>query len=444
MTPNADLLIILGEQNGSGQTGWAALTAKDDQTEVVLMLLPGTVESELVHIHSGVCGNDTLGGVVHGLSNIAGGASATTVDATLTSLRAGNFAINSHKMGEPAVYTTCGNIPTEADAITIALDEQNASGQSGRATLTARGNQTEVVLNIAPGAVESELVHIHSGVCGNDTLGGVVHGLSNIAGGASMTAVDATLASLRTGDFAVNSHKKGEPAVYTTCGNIPAGGAEVLSIILGEQNGSRATGWATLTAKGGQTVVVLTLLPGNIESELVHIHSGVCGNDTLGSVVHVLSNIAGGASATTVDATLASLRTGDFAINSHKMGEPAVYTTCGNIPTEADAITIALDEQNASGQSGWATLTARGSQTEVVLNVAPGAVESELVHIHSGVCGNDTLGGVVHGLSNIAGGASMTVVDATLASLRTGDFAVNSHKMGEPAVYTTCGNIPGS
>ena len=34
--------------------------------------------------------------------------------------------------------------------------------------------------------------------------------------------MDASLSSLRTGDFAINSHKKGEPAVYTACGNISA------------------------------------------------------------------------------------------------------------------------------------------------------------------------------------------------------------------------------
>ena len=244
-----------------------------------------------------------------------------------------------------------GDVAPDADLL-IMLGEQNSSGQTGWAALTARGSQTEVVLNVAPGALESELVHIHSGACGNDTLGGVVHGLSKIAGGASATTVAATLASLRTGDFAINSHKNGEPGVYTTCGNIPAGQPEVLSIMLGEQNSSGQTGWATLTAKDDQIVVVLTLLPGTFESELVHIHSGACGNDTLGGVVHGLTKIAGGASVTTVGATLASVRTGDFAINSHQLGNPGVYTTCGNIPTEADAITIALGEQNDSGQSG--------------------------------------------------------------------------------------------
>ena len=193
-------------------------------------------------------------------------------------------------------------------------------------------------------------------------------------------------------------------------------------------------------------MVVLNLAPGTMESELVHIHTGSCGADTLGGVTYGLSKFAGGDgySVTTVDASLDSLRNGDFAINSHQMSNPGTYTTCGNIPIEADSITISLSELNASGQSGWATLTARGSKTEAVLLLSPGTLQTELVHIHSGQCGADTLGGVVHGLTKFAGGSggSMTLVDASLSSLRTGDFAVNSHQMGNPGTYTSCGNVP--
>lgn len=416
------------------------LTARGSKTEVALNLSAGAMESEAVHIHAGSCGSATLGAVKYALTNIAGGASVATVDATLVSLRSGNFAINSHQKGAPAVYTTCGNIPIEGDALTVALDEQNASGQSGWATLTARGSKTEVVLNLSAGAMESEAVHIHSGSCGNTTLGSVVYSLTNIANGASSTSVDATLASLRAGNMAINSHKKGAASVYTTCGNIPAGQPTVLLIALGEQNSSGQSGWASLTAKGDQTVVVLNVPAGATESELVHIHSGSCGNDTLGGVKYGLTNIAGGWSATTVNVTLASLRTGDFAINSHKKGAAAVYTTCGNIPKEADAVTIALGEQSSSGQSGWATLTARDSKTEVVLTVSPGAVQSELARIQSGTC--DNLIGVANGLTSIATGASATTLSATLASLRSGKLVLTTHQKGDVSVLTTCGAIP--
>ena len=192
--------------------------------------LPGYLRQPvLVHIHSGRCGVDTLGGVEYGLTSFVDGSgfSVTTVDVPLSGLRTGDFAVNSHKKGEPGVYTSCGNIPAEAEALTIALDEENKSGQSGWATLTARSGKTDVVLYITPGSLATELVHIHSGQCGADTLGGVEHGLTSFVDGSgfSATTVDAPLSSLRTGDFAVNSHKKGESGVYTSCGNIPAGEA---------------------------------------------------------------------------------------------------------------------------------------------------------------------------------------------------------------------------
>jgi len=114
-------------------------------------------------------------------------------------------------------------IQASPNSVTFDLNQENDSGQSGRATLTSRNGQTEVVLNLTPGALESELVHIHSGQCG-DSLGGVVHSLTSFADGAgvSVTIVNAPLSSFLTGDFAVNTHKKGESSVYTACGNIPA------------------------------------------------------------------------------------------------------------------------------------------------------------------------------------------------------------------------------
>ena len=80
----------------------------------------------------------------------------------------------------------------------------------------------------------------------------------------------------------------------------------------------------------------------------------------------------------------------------------------------------------------------------VTLQLTGGSLETELVHIHNGQCG-DILAGVAHGLTNFAGGAgaSVTTVDASLGSLLTGAFAVNAHRIGNPGTYTACGNIPG-
>ena len=102
---------------------------------------------------------------------------------------------------------------------------------------------------------------------------------------------------------------------------------------LEELNGSGQTGTATLTAQGSQTLVELSIPPGNLNTEQTHIHVGRCGA-TLGSVVFPLTSFVGGSgsSSTLVNATLSSVMDGNHAINLHQAGNPGNYTACGNIP----------------------------------------------------------------------------------------------------------------
>ncbi|HVB96834.1 MAG TPA: CHRD domain-containing protein [Chloroflexota bacterium] len=107
--------------------------------------------------------------------------------------------------------------------VTVNLAPINGSGISGTAQLIDKGNQTEVVVNVTgEPAAGSEPMHIHSGQCG-PTLGKVVHPLKNVEGGTSDTTVNATLASLQTGGFAINVHESAAKiSTYVACGNIPA------------------------------------------------------------------------------------------------------------------------------------------------------------------------------------------------------------------------------
>ena len=128
------------------------------------------------------------------------------------------------------------------------------------------------------------------------------------------------------------------------------------------------------------------------------------------AVLHGLTDFSDSTCTTLLEGvSLASLLKGDLAINAHNSSDPSVYTACGNIPGKADTVTIALNEQSDSGQSGWATLSTRGSDTEVVLSLSSGEMESKLVHIHEGSCG-DTLGGVLHGLTDFSDGTSVTLL----------------------------------
>ena len=113
------------------------------------------------------------------------------------------------------------------------------------------------------------------------------------------------------------------------------------------------------------------------------------------------------------------------------------------LPSAVTTMTLDLNEENASGQSGTATLTVQGDDTQVVLDISAGTLQSELVHIHVGPC--DALGGVVYPLTSFVGGSgtSTTVLTGVgLAGLLKGNLAINSHEAGNPGNYTTCGNIP--
>ena len=125
---------------------------------------------------------------------------------------------------------------------------------------------TEVVLNLEPGNLETELVHIHQGRCGN--LGGIVHALSSFVdgSGSSTTVVKVSLDSLSAGEFAINAHKKGDPGVYTSCGNIPAK-IDSSPIDLLELNNSGQIGTATLTN---------TTLPTKGKPIILNFWAGLC------------------------------------------------------------------------------------------------------------------------------------------------------------------------
>jgi hypothetical protein len=114
------------------------------------------------------------------------------------------------------------------------------------------------------------------------------------------------------------------------------------------------------------------------------------------------------------------------------------------VPAEAAGpVTVQLTPQSNSGESGTATLTEAGSKTKVVLDVkgAP-AGTPQPVHVHKGTC--DKLDEKpTYGLTTLSNGKSETTIDASLASLQSGGFAINGHKSAQDVkTYVFCGNIP--
>ncbi|MFN8470691.1 MAG: CHRD domain-containing protein [Anaerolineae bacterium] len=109
----------------------------------------------------------------------------------------------------------------QSDTVTVPLAAENNSGQTGTVTLTAMGDQTQVVINVPAGpAGTPQPAHIHDGKCPD--VGKVVWPLTNVVDGKSTTMVPAKLSDIATGAYAINIHKSAaEVSVYTSCGNIP-------------------------------------------------------------------------------------------------------------------------------------------------------------------------------------------------------------------------------
>jgi hypothetical protein len=108
------------------------------------------------------------------------------------------------------------------------------------------------------------------------------------------------------------------------------------------------------------------------------------------------------------------------------------------------SLTIKLNTQNASGESGTATLTPVDGGVMVSVKIAgePADVPQPM-HIHTGSCAN--LGGVKYPLANVVNGVSVTPgarVATTIADLLAAPFAINVHKSTtEISVYVACGDI---
>jgi CHRD domain-containing protein len=113
-------------------------------------------------------------------------------------------------------------------------------------------------------------------------------------------------------------------------------------------------------------------------------------------------------------------------------------------PVPAGGVVVPIAQQSNSGQTGSATLTATADgKTQVVITLSgtPNGAD-EPAHIHPGPC--KTLNPKpAFPLSDVVDGKSTTVVNAPLASLQTGQFAINVHQSTTNiGTYVACGNIP--
>ena len=110
--------------------------------------------------------------------------------------------------------------------------------------------------------------------------------------------------------------------------------------------------------------------------------------------------------------------------------------------TAENSITVAVGEENKSGESGTAVLVEEDGKTKVTVNLtgSPSGVPQP-AHIHSGAC--PTPGAIAYPLTDVVDGVSETVLDVDLATLKAGlPLALNVHKSNEEIkTYVACGDL---
>jgi len=102
--------VSLSPVGDASQFGTATLTPEGDQTRVVLDVDSPVSDSQPAHIHEGTCA-DLNPEPAFGLPNVVDGRSESTVDVSLETLTASDYAINLHMSDDDLqTYTSCGDI----------------------------------------------------------------------------------------------------------------------------------------------------------------------------------------------------------------------------------------------------------------------------------------------------------------------------------------------
>jgi hypothetical protein len=120
---------------------------------------------------------------------------------------------------------------------------------------------------------------------------------------------------------------------------------------------------------------------------------------------------------------------------------PSASSALGNLP---NIITVTLNQQNNSGQSGTAVIApTKDGKVNVTLNLKGGNFTNpQPAHIHVGSCPKP--GAVQYPLTNVVNGKSVTTLNVTMETLLASSdkLALNVHKSASDLnTYTACGDV---
>jgi hypothetical protein len=221
------------------------------------------------------------------------------------------------------------------EPVVIDLAERNQSGVTGTATLTPDGDQVTVRIEVE-GPVGNNPVNIMTGTCAEFDAN-PVYSLSSVdSNGVSESTVDASLADLLAEPHVINIHASPTNlgTIYA-CAEIVAeeapanetptataasetatatATANEVEITLATANASGVSGSAVLTAVTDNTTEVVVQVSGVIGTNLAAIYPGTCDDLDLTAAYELNDLDESGAGTTTIDVSLASLLSGEYAL----------------------------------------------------------------------------------------------------------------------------------
>lgn len=125
----------------------------------------------------------------------------------------------------------------------------------------------------------------------------------------------------------------------------------------------------------------------------------------------------------------------------------AILFSCGS-----SSLTIAMVQQNNSGQEGVATLTDSPGGLEILVSITQSSFAgSQTSHVHDGRC--DNVGAITAGITRISDKSEAPESDGgiiffraqlmgtTLSKLRDGNHVINVHDARDNSLYVSCGEI---
>lgn len=120
----------------------------------------------------------------------------------------------------PVQPTSIGSPTSMMSGLTVELQEQNNSSESGNATVKEKNGKVVVSVNLTGAPATAQPAHFHTGTC--DKPGPIKYPLTNVVNGKSKTTLDVSMDEFKKSlPLILNVHKSpSQIQIYVACGTV--------------------------------------------------------------------------------------------------------------------------------------------------------------------------------------------------------------------------------